>query len=344
MRSRWLPLLPLVSIWLGCSDPKPVVVAAFPPDSGADVGAAGAAGADAGSTSPLVPTPRGRVQISGGALVTDLGTPLRGAILAADSATWTLGDFDMLTRIAQSSGLNMVHVYLENSSLDVGSREAEGDALVSLAAQAGLYVILGYGTGTNVGTFDTAKAQAFWTLYAARYAASTHVLFEIQNNPDKTGCGQAIPDATLTFERDTYGLIRGLAPDSHILLFSSYNVPQVTTFTGAVTGLGSSVSFANASFAMTMTTDCLAPADFSTLIQAANTQGVPLFMSQLTKTNWAAPLQAFEAAGLGWTQFNWFATESDVPSFVSAIQSAGISWCPERGTFPEDSTSCAAMR
>ncbi len=247
----------------------------------------------------------------------------------------------MLTSIAASSGLNAVHVYLENSSLDTGSRESEGDALIALAAQAGLYVIVGYGTGTNVGKLDADQAKAFWSIYAARYANQSHVLFELQNNPEFT-CDQPISDATLTFERETYALVRGLAPESHILLFSATSVVQPSVLTDAITRLGSSVSFDNASFALTMTQDCLAPSNLSELTSVAKQAQVPLFLTQLPALNWAPALQAFEAAQLGWMQYNWFANAADVPSFVNAIRSAGLSWCPERGIFPEDAATCGA--
>src|SRR5205085_10290789 len=98
--------------------------------------------------------------------------------------------------------------------------------LVSLTAQAGLYLVLGIGggkaltTGANphpgTGWFDPEKVSSFWTLYAKRYAASTHVLFELQNTPELT-CDDLIQPKTIQLERTTYQLIRSLAPDSHIV-------------------------------------------------------------------------------------------------------------------------------
>jgi hypothetical protein len=286
---------------------------------------------------PVIPTPRGRVQVVDGNLVTDLGTPLRGAVLPVDT-TWTLDDFNMLTTIAQTTGLNAVHVYLENSTEVTGSNQDIGDALVSLTSQAGLYLILGVGTGSAVGKYDQAKLSSFWALYAARYASSSHVLFEIQNDPENT-CAKPVAAATLAMELQTYKQIRSLAPDSHVILFSTSSLIQANVLTDAVRRVGTTVDWTNASFGLDVSTACL-PDSLSNLVSAARPLGVSLFIGQLPPDGWGPYITRFEAQRIGWSQFRWFTTNMDLASYYSAIIAAGVSWCPERGTFPEDASTC----
>jgi hypothetical protein len=172
----------------GCGNPKPEVIARFPADAGGTVGSGGEGGEAGGGAAgvanagPVIPIPRGRVRVVGGKLVTDIGTPLRAALLPVDTG-WMLTNFDMITNIAETTGLNALHVYLEDAGQVTGSMVNQADALVSLSAQAGLYLILGVGTGTAIGMPSTAKINEFWNYYGAHYANSTHVLFEVQNNP-----------------------------------------------------------------------------------------------------------------------------------------------------------------
>jgi hypothetical protein len=323
-----------------CSEPTPEVIARFPSDAGRESGS-GEAGAG-GENGAFVPVsgPRGRVKVVDGNLVSDRGTPLRGLLLPVDTG-WNLGDYDFefMTTLAQKSGLNAVHVYLENASLTTGSMEAEADALVSLTESAGMYLILGFGTGTAINQFDLAKLKSFWNLYAKRYASRTHVLFEIQNNPEDT-CSANISAATLDMEAALYAQIRALAPDSHILLFSTTSLVQPSVFSAAVTSLGSAVDWSNASFTIDVTRDCLELGKLGELTSAAKAAGVPLLIGQLPIKNWPPYLTAFEQGKIGWIFYQWLARDADFANYVSAIESSGVSWCPDQGIFPEDSQTC----
>lgn len=209
-----LGLLCATLVVQGCEPPSAQVIAR-------ELGAAGVT--DAGGTTPQ--RPRGRPAVVDGRVETDIGTPLRGLILPVDVG-WTLDDFGLMTSIAQTTGLNAVHVYLENWAQTSGANVSEGDALVALTAQAGLYLVLGIGGGEpgnghpGTGWFDIDKVTSFWNFYAPRYKDSPHVLFEVQNAPELT-CTDPVQDATISMERQAYTLIRSLAPDTHVVLFSS---------------------------------------------------------------------------------------------------------------------------
>ncbi len=323
-----------------CTDPRPEVIARFPADASSDT-ALGAGGAnDADSAPPPVPAQRGRVKVIDGSLVTDRGTPLRGLLLPVDS-NWALGnyDFDLVTTIAQTTGLNTLHVYLEDTVEDSGSMIATADAIVSLAAQAGMYVIIAHGTGTMVGTFDLEKIQSFWATYAKRYASSTHVLFEIQNNPEDT-CAQPVQAATLTMEATAYAQIRAAAPDSHIMLFSTTSLIQPSVLTDAVTRLGNKVDWSNASFGMDVFENCVSLDNLAGLTSAAKALNVPILIGQLPQTGWGPYITAFEQAKLGWMQFEWFGIDMQLTNYASTTSTQGALWCPEQGTFPENSATC----
>jgi Cellulase (glycosyl hydrolase family 5) len=337
------------SAFAACTDPRSEVIAQFPDSAGnADtgVGTAGATGeAGAGGTSGggAVITPmRGRVQVVNGNLVTDVGTPLRGLLLPVDT-TWALSafDLDVIKTYAQSTGLNTLHVYLEDSGQVTGSNETVADALVSLAAQNGMYVIIGVGTGVNVGTFDQNKLTEFWNLYAGRYADQTHVLFEIQNNPDKS-CSTAISASTLAMEHKVYNQIRGFAPDSHVLLLSTEGLLTPSVLQAAITDLSTDVNWSNASIDMDANkTPCQPLANLSDLTAVAKARGVPLLIGQLPQTDWGPYITAFEAAQLGWMQYTYFADPPrTLAAYLTGTKAAAVTWCPDQGTFPQDSSTC----
>lgn len=99
---------------------------------------------------------------------------------------------------------------------------------VDLTAKLGIYMILNehssYGSPLRNGvvyedsnqTVDGLdNAKAFWSLYGTRFKDQSHVLFELINEPD-----EAVEDRTNMI--DLYRHVRGLAPDSHLILWS-YN-------------------------------------------------------------------------------------------------------------------------
>lgn len=312
---------------LACTAPTPTLVARERPE-------------------PLgsIPTERarGRVSVVDGRVVTDIGTPLRGLTLAVDFEP-KLEDFELMTTIAQTTGLNTVHVYLENWEIETGARQAQADALVSLTAQAGLYLVLGIGggnpsTGPNPhpgnGWFDAEKVASFWTLYAERYASSTHVLFEIQNNPELT-CDDPIQPKTLDLQRTMYTLIRDLAPDSHVVLFSTSAVPRQAVVEQAIDDVSAVVDFSNASFAMhTDDLTCTPAAGLSGVLAAARAKQVPVLITALPNEGWPEIVKVCEAANVGWMHHRWLAYESSLDTLFTEMSAAKLSWCPDQGSYP----------
>jgi hypothetical protein len=100
------------------------------------------------------------------------------------------------------------------------------------------------------------------------------------------------------------------------------------------------VNWSNASFGMDVTMDCVLLPNLLGLTSAAKTAGVPILIGQLPPTGWGPYITAFEQAKLGWMQYQWFATDTQLTDYASTTTAQGASWCPDQGTFPEDSSSC----
>lgn len=288
--------------------------------------------------------PRGRVQVVEGRVVTDRSTPLRGVLLPVDVG-WSQDDFGLMSEIAQTSGVNTVHVYLENWQQETGSMKAQADAFVALTAQAGLYLVLGIGGGPSGpdhpgnGWFSLEKVTAFWELYAARYAASTHVLFEIQNNPEIT-CDTPLSVDTISMERSAYEIIRRAAPESHVLLFSMSSVPTLSVARQAVDDVRDVVDFDNASFAMHAEETCTVGNEFGSVVAGLQAEGVPTLFSQLPNEEWQPALERAERLQVSWFHHRWLSEEPDVGTLRTALTEGGFEWCPDQGDFPLPAESC----
>lgn len=288
--------------------------------------------------------PRGRVSVVDGTLRTDRGSPLRGVLIPVD-VIWPLDDFDLIDRIATESGLNTLHVYLENWQQPAGTHRNEADALVALTAQAGLYLVLGIGGGPagpdhpGNGWFDPNLVRAFWDVYAPRYANRTHVLYEIINNPE-INCAEPFADATMDMELQTYAQIRALAPDTHVVMFSTSAVPEPAVIADAI-GRSEGVDFTNASFAIHGDATCVGLDRLDEVEAAFQATKTPTLMTQLPPLEWASYIPELEARRIGWMHHEWLARVKDIESLIEAHRSAGLSWCPDQGTFPEDAATCA---
>lgn len=283
---------------------------------------------------------RGRVQVRDGNLLTDKGTRLRGVTLGIDNTSPGVHVAPSLFKeLSGQAGLNAFHIYLENSTEVSGLRAAEADELVELTSAAGMYLVLGIGGGRTGGRFDIDKVRSFWTFYAPRYASRTHVLYEIQNVPD-TACDHAYDSETLAMEQEIYGLIRELAPSTHVALFSFVSQPTGAALEANLTELDSVVDWSKASVAF-HTQDCAGKSDLAELLAVTRPRGIAAFASEmLFRTSFESTAQ-LEAERVGWFNFEWLVLTRDLSAFREAHTAANITWCPDFGTWPEDSETCS---
>lgn len=320
--------------------PAPTPVGSVP-----SAGAGGAPDAPdlpaSGSPSELPVThDRGRVQVRDGNLLTDKGTRLRGVTFGLDG---TAPDFHFeqafIAQLSAETGLNAFHVYADNSGEAVGTHAAQVDELVEATSSASMYLILGIGGGKAGGSFDLQKIRAFWSFYAPRYAARTHVLYEIQNIPD-TGCNVAYRPETLAMEKDVYALIRGIAPSTHVALFSFVSQPTGPALTAALDAVEGSVDWSKASVAF-HTQPCAGQDNLSALASVARARNIAVFGSEMPFVSSFQGTAELETQRLGWFNFEWLVRNRDLAAFRDAHSAAGISWCPDFGTWPEDSQTCS---
>lgn len=206
---------------------------------------------------------RCRPVISGGTLKTDQGTLIRAVNAWTNKYTFTLSESAGSTALLnpayytdlKANRINAIRICATDgfqwrngwdgwnwaSASDIAAAQAIYDQVFSLAAQNGIYIILNY---HDVGCYHKQDIRNFWTAMAPRYANYKNVIFEIINEPsgDVTGTypnygtpvtttGGWFPEnynnELCLFEKEIYDLVRGYAPETHIILFSFPN-PTIT--------------------------------------------------------------------------------------------------------------------
>ena len=294
---------------------------------------------DEGGAPPMAHD-RGRVQVRDGNLLTDKGTRLRGVTFGLDNNPAGLRfEPSLFAELAAQTGLNTFHAYVENSTQETGAHVDEVDELVESASEAGIYVILGPGGGPAGGSFNLEKLRSFWTFYAPRYAARTHVVYEVQNIPD-TGCNVAYKPETLAMEREIYGLIRGFAPSTHVALLSFVAQPSGAVVEAALDALEGHVDWSKASVAF-HGQPCSGQDNLHALVGVTRRRGIAALASEMTLPTSFEIIGQLEAERVGWLNFEWFVFNRDLSAFRTAHDTAGISWCPDFGKWPEDSETCS---
>jgi len=181
----------------------------------------------------------GRVQVRNGTVVTSAGELLRGVpvwVYRYGKQTGATAHFRQpayYTRLREL-GVNAIRVvcfdpwqqangYIHYDVLNAHEMQllaAEVDAIVNLAGDHGLYAMIDYHSS---GQGDPVRLHAFWRAMAPRYATRPHVFYEMVNEPVEWFPRDYSP-AALELQESTYSLIRSLAPDTHLVLFTFPNL------------------------------------------------------------------------------------------------------------------------
>ncbi len=284
---------------------------------------------------------RGRVQVRDGNLLTDKGTRLRGATLGVDASPDAALDQALFDELAQQNGLNAFHVYLENHGDATGVNVAQADLLVELTSKAGMYLMIGIGGGDLNGSYDLAKVRSFWDFYGPRYAKRSHVIYEIQNQPELT-CETAWPSTTLAMESQIYGKIRAVAPDTHVAFFSYHATPTSAVLSDALDAMQGVVDWSKASVAFHGSPTCVMASELPDLLMLARGRGVASIVSEVPNSAPASETSVFEDARVGWFNFHFIVQSRDLQTFRDDHDAAGVTWCPDFGTWPRDAERCTA--
>jgi len=273
---------------------------------------------------------RGRVRLSRSTIVTDWGTPLRGGYISPDVSGGKIPSRDAVTNLKQL-GFNAVHLWLECYIESAGQNASAGDAVIQWTREEGLYCVICYGCCDKNAQFFYDKVTAFWKFYAPRYKDETHVVYEIQNEPDKG----VFQDPSIQMEKDCYDIIRERAPDTHILFFSYCNIAfspdQVFTDIGR---LGSDIDWSNASVGyhgyivdQVGYTQEIERGYLRTLID----NGVRMTCTEFPADDWSL-VRAFEESKISYFHFIPVAS---IGGYVGKVVGAGITWEPDYGDYPK---------
>jgi hypothetical protein len=280
-------------------------------------------------------TPRGRVQIKDGTLITDRGTLLRGAYVSTD-ITQTLPLKTDVSNI-KTLGLNCVHLYAECPEFQShgGERATLVDSIVKWTGEDSLYLILTIGGCNKNGQFNLAFVKEFWNFYATRYKDETHVIFEIVNEPFSWSA--PYDSVTLDMERTAYTIIRTLAPATHIL-FMSYSSPvNVVSVISDINALGSGIDWSNASIAAHGYG--IASTEVISFIKTMKDAGYAITFTEPAsiqdKYVNLATTRVFEKEFVSYTHFISVQSINADPSvFRSKIDSSELRWTPDFGSWP----------
>ena len=203
---------------------------------------------------------RDRVQVSGGNVLADDGSALRGSAFFLD--VFSIQDMrenerayrDYFRSITVDYNMNLVRIcpwignweYMQKSGRNSEYYETHKrdylymiDTVVRWAEEDGIYAMVNLTTkfGTRV---DLERVKDFWDVVAPRYDDKTHVLYEVINEPE-------IPSAKSQM-RNIYRHVRGLAPSTHLVLWSPNNpsalqVDEVRSNSNGINYSNASVGF-----------------------------------------------------------------------------------------------------
>ncbi len=212
-------------------------------------------------------------------------------------------------------GLNALHVYSEGVGAPIGTEVAAVDQMVNWTGSAGLYMVLVIGGGGDTnGEID--DVLAFWQFYAPRYKDRTHVLYEIKNEPDADAT-LPVSDTARELNRQAYATIRGLAPQTPILLYSNARyedgdaaVSDINFISPFVDWSNTGVAFHGYQAACPAAGTCNDPSTVETAVNKVRQQkpNVPLINTEFYRVDPAlgaiqAKTQMYEDRHVSWLSF-----------------------------------------
>jgi hypothetical protein len=172
---------------------------------------------------PARKQPRGRVRVHNGTVVADDGSLLRMVhSYVHDYFLPYYTDVNWWRAMREVGRFNTVRVMAFLGSwpkstqvMDLKALLPRLDGMVELAAGQGMYVLID-NHSECCGNQDVPNDTAFWQAVAPRYKDRTHVFYELKNEPWQYN---GLPE----YERTMYQVMRPLAPETHIILWTIEN-------------------------------------------------------------------------------------------------------------------------
>ncbi len=295
---------------------------------------------------------RGRPTLneSGTTFLADNGNLLRGPFASTE---WGNPPSASTIESIRALGCNAIHLYGECFDMDYpqagstapGYARNRIDQMVDMTRDAGIYLIITIGNGSNNGRFNYDYIMDFWDFYAPRYKDETHVLYEIQNEPHAWSA--PYPHGALDMEADAYTLIRSKAPDTPVLLFSFAVLSSGPLAISDIRSVSTaaSIDWTNAAVAVH---GYAGHETTTTSIEHILGAGYPCFMTEFTAAEWGSDTDTLaveltaelERLEVSWATFqhippNFIGTAiTDPNAFYDRVNRAGLSWTPDFGFWP----------
>ncbi|MBD3392887.1 MAG: cellulase family glycosylhydrolase [Chitinivibrionales bacterium] len=276
---------------------------------------------------------RGRVRLSETSIVSDWGTPLRGCYWSLDNNGGRLPSRGDVANI-KNLGLNALHLWPECYRINTGQYTSQTDQIVQWCAEEGLYCVICYGGCDKNTEYFYNKVTAFWRHYAPRYKDETHVVYEIQNEPQWFSCEYA--DSAIDMNRDCYNIIRELAPETHVLFFTYCNIyGAAEPVIRDVGRLGDGIDWGNASVAFhgyLAQQGEPSPATQEQAIRDAAANGIRMTCTEFPPELAVPNVPVYEATGISYFHFK---RVNDISGVLNSVVNAGTTWRPDFGSWPE---------
>ncbi len=310
-------------------------------------------------------TPRGRVSMENGTVVTDRGTHLRGLPIwlgpyIDEDTPGTLGfirepDYrDFFSKISRNYGVNAIRLCYTAWHAFNGNRfpkerivpqtyEPAIDSFVKWAAEDGIYVILNY---HDVGHYDLDHMKQFWEYIAPKYKNDTHVIYELMNEPVKW-YARNYDDDDIAMVKTLHEIVLSAAPETHQILWSFANLGGAGQAVSKVDVEG--ISYDNASIGFHYGYGGGGAEEIQELKTAGYAAVCTEFKSKDESTKstdferLVNNVKVFESAEVSW--ITWAPTLA-MPDeklaindqFTVEFDNAGICWVPDFGEWPSECT------
>jgi hypothetical protein len=178
--------------------------------------------------------PRGRVRVGNGTVLADNGSLLRMIhCYVHDHFSPYYTNIEWWRAMRDAGRFNTVRVMAflggwpkSPQVMDLETLLPRLDSMVDMAANEGLYLLID-NHSECCGNQNVANNTVFWNAVAPRYKDRTHVFYELKNEPwQYSGLAE--------YERTMYEVIRPLAPETHLVLWTIENLIHVDDPLGLV--------------------------------------------------------------------------------------------------------------
>lgn len=273
----------------------------------------------------------GQLATRGNAIVSEYGVPVQLRGVCLHGLQW-FGDFyrdgRAIDAAATAWGADVVRIavylheggYLENTTLSPDDFDALIDSIVRRCVERGIYCVIDWHVHHPGDPLPFVKqARQFFDTTAARYAGLPNVIYEIANEPNRTGLPGVAPERDVhwhdivTYADEVIPVIRRRSPESLVLVgtpdWSSFGINAGRDWRDVV---DHPLDFENVAYVVHA---YAAGHSFHAIVDRI-AEKVPLFVTEWSAATWdrasgndlvkAQPwIEVFDRRGISWTYWNY---------------------------------------